>query len=122
MNRTESIPISPHLSAERNRLLNTIAQIRQAGRVAPAHCWLTESSETKGDQTYTYARLVKQPPGKKPTSPSLGKPGSEKHQDWQKAILRRDAIAELEQQLRLTEALIDRQVVAAEWVSIASVQ
>lgn len=122
MNRTEKTSSSPHLVAERDRLLDLITQIRQAGRVAPAHCWLTESSETKGDYTYTYARLVKQPPGKKPTSPSLGKPGSEKHRDWQRAILRRDAIGELEQQLKLVEALIDRQVTTEGWVTIASSQ
>lgn len=39
----------------------------------------------------------------------LGKAGSEKYRDWRARIQRREAIAELEQQLSMLQALIDRQ-------------
>ncbi|NEQ26770.1 MAG: hypothetical protein F6K28_48635, partial [Microcoleus sp. SIO2G3] len=40
-------------------------------------------------------------------------PGSEKDRTWRSAIARREAIAELEQQFKLLEGLIDRQAVTA---------
>lgn len=101
--------ISPHLLAERSRLLEKIRTIRCSGTVAPAYCWLIESSETKGSRTYTYARLVTEKPEGKRTLKSLGKPGSEKHRAWQAAIARREQIAELEQQLNMLKILIERQ-------------
>ena len=122
MSPAENTQFSPHLVAERDRLLHAIIQIRQAGNVAQAHCWLIEKPDTKGERTYTYVYLVTEPPGKQKTSKSLGKPGSEKHRDWKKAIVRRDAIAELEQQLKLLEALIDRQAATAERVAIALIK
>lgn len=109
MNHTEKNAVSPHLLAEHDRLLEAIRSVRQAGSVAPAYCWLVESSETKGTRTYTYIKLIREQPGKKPSSKSLGKPGSEKHQVWQNAINRREQIAELEQQLKLLEMLMNRQ-------------
>jgi len=39
----------------------------------------------------------------------LGKAGSEKYQDWEGKIARRDAIVELEVQLGLLQRLIERQ-------------
>jgi hypothetical protein len=107
---------SPNLFAERDRLLDLIVQIRQAGAIAPAYSWLTESSETKGNRTYIYIRLIHEIPGKK-TSQSLGKPGSGKHRDWQEAIARREAITELEQQLKLLEVLSDRQATTAKMIA-----
>jgi hypothetical protein len=101
---------SPHLEAERNRLLDHIAQIRASGDVAPAYCWLTQTTSTKNDRTYTYALLVTQKPGKKPKSTSLGRLGREQHRYWQDAINRREAIIELEKQLVLLQKLIERQV------------
>lgn len=100
---------SPHLQAEENRLLTLMTQIRNSGSVAPAYCWLTETSETKGGKTYSYVRLVTERPGSKPTSRSLGKPGGERHRDWQAAIDRREAIGELEQQLKILRELVERQ-------------
>jgi hypothetical protein len=108
---------SPHLFAERNRLLDLIVQIRQTGTIAPAYSWLTESSETKGNRTYIYIRLIQEIPDKKKTSQSLGKPGSGKHRDWQEAIARREAITELEQQLKLLEGLSDRQATTAKMIA-----
>lgn len=101
---------SAFLESERERLLTLIHQIRTAGEVAPAHCWLTETSSTKGAKTYTYAVLVTQKPDRKPRSRSLGRPGSQKHRHWKDAIARRDAIAELEQQLSMLQALMERQI------------
>jgi hypothetical protein len=109
MNHTEINLVSPHLLAEHDRLLELIETIRQSGIVAPAHCWLVQASETKAARTYTYIKLLSEQPGKKLTSKSLGKPGSLKHHTWQKAIDRREHIAELEQQLRMLEALMERQ-------------
>ncbi|MDX2242512.1 MAG: hypothetical protein NW224_17635 [Leptolyngbyaceae cyanobacterium bins.302] len=100
---------SPFLTAEHTRLLDQIQQIRDSGDVAPAYCWLTETSSTKGTKTYTYAVLITQEPDRNPKSQSLGKPGSQRHRHWRQAIARREAIAELAQQLSMLEALIDRQ-------------
>ena len=101
--------ISPFLEAERDRLLTLIQQIQAAGEVAPAYCWLTETSSTKGLKTYTYSVLVTQKPDQRPKSQSLGKPGSLRHRYWKEAIARREAIVELEQQLSLLEVLMARQ-------------
>jgi hypothetical protein len=108
-NSTVTSSISPYLLAEHSRLLKAINTKRQSGPIAPAYCWLTESSETKGTRTYTYIRLITEEPGRKPTSRSLGKPNSEKHRQWQIAIAKREEIAELEQQLKMLEVLIERQ-------------
>ncbi|MBM0744866.1 hypothetical protein JOY44_25440 (plasmid) [Phormidium sp. CLA17] len=102
--------ISSFLEAERGRLLTLIVQIRGGGAVAPAYCWLTETSSTKGAKTYTYAVLVTQKSDRKPKSQSLGRPGSQKHRHWKDAIARREAIAELEQQLSMLQALMERQI------------
>jgi hypothetical protein len=102
-------PQETYLQLELQRLLDAVEKVRSTGRVAPAYCWLTESSETKGSKTYTYIRLVTQEPGKKLSSISLGRPGSEKHREWSSAIERREAIGELEQQLKMLDALIQRQ-------------
>ncbi len=101
--------ISSHLQAERERLSQLADAIRAAGRVAPAKCWLTESSETKGNKTYTYARLVIEDENGKITSPSLGRPGSMRHREWQGAIALREALNEIAQQITLLETLIQRQ-------------
>ncbi|MGI0484000.1 hypothetical protein ACN4EK_01115 [Pantanalinema rosaneae CENA516] len=98
------------LSSERERLVQLIQQLDQAGEVAPPYCWLTETSSKKGTKTYTYVILVTQPPDRKPKSQSLGRPGSARHRHWQQAIARRAAIVELEQQLAMLEALIERQL------------
>lgn len=109
MNPTEISLVSPHLLAEHDRLLDAIDAVRQSGKVAPAYCWLVESSETKGARTYTYIKLITERPGKRLTSKSLGKPGSKEHRTWQEAIGRRELIMELEQQIKLLEVLMERQ-------------
>jgi hypothetical protein len=102
---------SSHLKAERQRLLDRIAQIRDSGQVAPAYAFLSETSTTsRSGKTYHYARLIQQRRGEdKQTVRSLGQIGSENHRRWQKAIARREAIVELEMQLSLLTTLIDRQ-------------
>ena len=121
MSSTQPLSVSPYLTAERDRLLQQILDVGNAGRIAPAYYWLKEESQTKGNVTYSYIRLVCEPPEKKATSKSVGKPGSAKHHDWEKAIARRDAIAELEQQLQRVEAIIDRQIATAQQVAIAPI-
>lgn len=112
--------ISAHLVAERDRILSTIQQIASAGEVAPAYCWLTTTSSVKRGKTYTYIVLILQKPDSKPRSQSLGRPGSSRHRHWQTAIARREAIAELEQQLAMLEALIQRQATQNDVISRVS--
>jgi len=99
------------LQLEKQRLLDLIAAIRSSGTVAPAYCFLTPNTKTsKTGKTYEYARLVTQKPNTdKQDTKSLGQMGSLKHRQWQRAIARRDAIVELEQQLKMLTELIDRQ-------------
>ena len=101
--------VGSNLQSEQQHLLDTIAQIRGSGVVAPAYCWLTSSTVTSSGKTYKYARLVTEKPGSKPSIRSLGRQGSERHRHWKLAIARREAIAELEQQLKLLQELVDRQ-------------
>lgn len=103
---------SPYLQSELRRLQDAVEAVQKLGNVAPAYCWLTTSSETKGSKTYTYIRLVSEEAGKKLISKSLGRPGSKRHGEWQAAIERREAIAELEQQLKILDALVQRQAQA----------
>jgi hypothetical protein len=109
VNHAENLMIRSLLQSEQERLLNLIHQIRTSGEVAPAYCWLTETSSTKGTKTYTYAVLVTQKPDRKPKSQSLGRPGSQRHRHWKDALARREAIVELEQQLAMLQALMERQ-------------
>jgi hypothetical protein len=54
-----------------------------------------------------YYKLTSENPGYK--NQHLGKAGSDKYRDWKARIERREAIAQLEQQLSMLKALIDRQ-------------
>jgi hypothetical protein len=113
MKHAETNKESNYLEAERQRLLDCIVAIRKSGTVAHAYCWLIESTESKGSRTYTYIKLLTQKPDEKLTSKSLGRPGSDRHREWKAAIERREAIAELEQQLKMLNALIERQAKSA---------
>ncbi|MBD2156737.1 hypothetical protein [Leptolyngbya sp. FACHB-16] len=95
--------VSSHLEAERDRLLQLIQVIRNSGSVAPINVWI--SPAPKGEHVY-YKLSSKNPDIK---NLHLGKAGSEKYRDWRARIQRREAIAELEQQLSMLQALIDRQ-------------
>lgn len=97
--------ISPHLEAERERLLVLLQAIRNSGSVAPLNVWI--SPAPKGNHLY-YKLTSKNPEYK---NQHLGKAGSEKYRDWRARIQRREAIAELEQQLSILQALIDRQAI-----------
>lgn len=95
--------VSPHLEAERDRLLQLIQSVRNSGSVAPLNVWI--SPAPKGEHIY-YKLSSKNPDIK---NLHLGKAGSEKYRDWRARIQRREAISELEQQLSMLQALIDRQ-------------
>jgi hypothetical protein len=95
--------VSPYLQAERDRLLQLIQTVRDSGSVAPTNVWI--SPAPKGEHVY-YKLSSKNPDFK---NQHLGKAGSEKYRDWRARIQRREAIAELEQQLSMLQALIDRQ-------------
>jgi hypothetical protein len=71
--------------------------------VALLNVWI--SPAPKGEHIY-YKLSSKNPDIK---NLHLGKAGSEKYRDWRARIERREAIAELEQQLSMLQALIDRQ-------------
>jgi hypothetical protein len=101
--------ISDHLQTERLRLQQLEDAIRSTGQVAPAKCWLAESHETKNFKTYTYIRLVMEKENGKISSPSLGRPGSIRHREWQAAIARREALNEINQQATMLNELIQRQ-------------
>jgi hypothetical protein len=95
--------VSPHLQAERDRLLQLIQAIRDSGSVAPINVWI--SPAPKGE--HIYYKLSSKNPNIK--NLHLGKAGSEKYRDWRARIQRREAVTELEQQLSMLQALIDRQ-------------
>ena len=95
--------VSPHLEAERDRLLQLIQDLRNSGIVAPSNVWISPAPKGK----YLYYKLSSKNPEYK--NQHLGKAGSEKYRDWRARIQRREAIAELEQQLSMLQALIDRQ-------------
>jgi hypothetical protein len=95
--------VSLYLEAERDRLLQLIQAIRDSGSAAPINVWI--SPAPKGEHIY-YKLSSKNPEYK---NQHLGKAGSEKYRDWRARIQRREAIAELEQQLSMLQALIDRQ-------------
>ncbi len=90
------------LEAERDRLLHLVQSIRNSGGVAPLNVWI--SPAPKGEHLY-YKLSSKNPAYK---NQHLGKAGSEKYRDWRTQIGRQEAIAELEQQLSMLQALIDR--------------
>ena len=95
--------VSPHLQAEHDRLLELIQAIRDSGSVAPINVWIRPAP--KGEHVY-YKLSSKNPDIK---NLHLGKAGSKKYRDWRARIQRREAITELEQQLSMLQALIDRQ-------------
>jgi protein subunit release factor B len=64
-----------------------------------------DSPAPKGEHLY-YKLSSKNPEYK---NQHLGKAGSEKYRDWRARIQRWEASAELEQQLSMLQALIDRQ-------------
>jgi len=99
--------VSPHLQAERDRLLGEIERIRQSGPVAPPNVWIGPNFQTKGEKTYEYWKLNSENPQVR--HQHLGKAGSEKYQDWEGKIARRDAIVELEVQLAMLQVLLERQ-------------
>jgi len=99
--------VSLHLQAERDRLLSEIERIRQSGPVAPPNIWIGPNLHTKGKKTYEYLKLNSENPQVRHLH--LGKAGSEKHRDWLARIARRNAVGELEAQLAMLLALMDRQ-------------
>lgn len=99
--------ISPHLQAERDRLLQEIERIRAAGVVAPTNVWIGPNFQMKEGKVYQYYKLNSENPQVR--HQHLGKPGNEKYQDWTAKIARRNAIQELEVQLAMLQVLMDRQ-------------
>ena len=93
---------SPHLQAERDRLLAQIAVIQESGEAAPANvriepdflnpkCWLLNHTNLPMRER------------------QLGQAGSTRHREWVERIHRRDRLTELQQQLELVQGLLERQ-------------
>ncbi|WP_088894811.1 hypothetical protein [Leptolyngbya ohadii] len=100
---------SPNLAAEKECLLQHIEAIRKTGQVAPALYFVSIAPTVSKGKTYHYARLLKEKNGKQSMVARLGRENSSKHQDWRRRIARREAIVELEQQLKLLDELMQRQ-------------
>ena len=96
-----------YLQQERDRLIALSDAVRSSGSVAPANCCCVEVEQHKGNKTYCYARLLSDSKGQ---SRWLGRRRSELHQDWLARIARREAIREIERQVQMLDALIDRQL------------
>lgn len=102
--------VSPHLLAERDRLLDEIDQMQRSGLVAPPNVWISPNFQTNGSKVYEYFKLTSENP--KVTHQHLGIAGSRKYQTWAARISRRNTLQELKAQLALLEALIRRQETA----------
>lgn len=89
------------LKTAQARMERKIDEVQKSGSVAPANHWLSEFSQKKNQKTYTYMGLYWIDAGGKVRSRSLGRPGSSAHQDWRDRLQRRDAIAELSQQINI---------------------
>lgn len=100
---------SPNLAAEKERLLQRIEVIRKTGDPAPALYFVSVAPTVSKGKTYYYARLLKEKNGKQTIVGRLGKENSREHQTWKRRIARRDAIVEIEQQLKLLDELMQRQ-------------
>jgi len=66
---------SPHLEAERDRLIQLIQGIRGSGSVAPINVWISPAPKGK----HPYYKLSSKNPQYK--NQHLGKAGSEKYRD-----------------------------------------
>jgi hypothetical protein len=98
-----------YLQCEIDRLIEMSDVVRSSGSVAPPKCWVTVvEMRSKRGRIYRYARLVSES-SDRVTTRLLGRPGSDDAIDWQWRCRRRDAIAEIEQQMRMVSALVDRQ-------------
>ena len=97
--------ISPHLQAERERLLSAIKSIQASGNIAPANVQIVADFLTKKDFRLANTDL----PMKEQV---LGQKNSDRYRDWESRIKRRKTLTELEEQLRMLDALIDRQAKA----------
>jgi len=95
----------PHLQAERERLLSKIESIRASGAVAPAQVQIVADFLSNKDFRLSNTDLLMK-------ERVLGHKGSEKYCDWENRIKRRKMLTEIEQQLAMLDALIDRQAQA----------
>lgn len=94
--------VSPHLQAEQSSIRDRIESIKDSGLVAPPNVRIEPDFLTPKAWILTHTNLPMK-------ERHLGLHGSDKYQDWEARILRRDQIQELEQQLVLLQELIDRQ-------------
>ncbi|MEO1402807.1 MAG: hypothetical protein AAFV72_16375 [Cyanobacteria bacterium J06635_1] len=100
---------SEYLEAERQRIADAISIIAVGGSVAPSNVWISPY-EKKG---HLYHKLTSNNP--KVKNQHLNALAL---QDWRLRIQRRDLIAELEMQLKMLDALIERQNRAAPELSL----
>jgi len=86
--------VSPHLEAERDRLLQLIQDIRNSGSVAPINVWFSPVPQG----AHLYYKLSSKNPDYK--NQHLGKASSEKYRSW-RAKIAKGSSAKLEQQIYL---------------------
>jgi hypothetical protein len=96
---------SLHLQAEHDYLLDRLNVIKSSGEIAPPNVRIAPDFLTPKAWILNQTTLPMK-------ERHLGKHGSAKYRDWEARIHRRDQIQELEQQLSLLQALMDRQEAA----------
>ncbi len=93
------------LEAELSNLAELEDQVRKSGPVARDYVFLTQC-KTDG---VTYARLVTQKTStSKQKVRGLGRPGSERHRDWERRIQRRESLDEIWTRVDLIRNLLGR--------------
>ena len=95
---------SERLVKEAELLQLRIEELGKADR-APQNCWLSRWKHEGG----VHIRLLFEDENGQQSTQYIGKEDCHQHYEWETKIARRDELAELEQQLSLLEALIDRQ-------------
>lgn len=95
---------SERLVKEAELLRSRIEELRKT-ELAPQNCWLSRWKHEGG----IHIRLLFQDENGQQSTQYIGKEDCHQHYEWETKIARRDELAELEEQLSLLKALIDRQ-------------
>lgn len=93
---------SPHLKAERERLISQIGAVRSSGETAPPGVRIEPDFLSPKTWMLSHINLPMK-------ERKLGHSGSAEYRQWAAKIQRRDDLAELEKQLELLQGLIDCQ-------------
>lgn len=94
--------VSPHLQAERERLLTQIATIRDSGEAAPPNVRIEPDFLNPKSWLLTHTNLPMR-------ERQLGRSNSPRYREWVERIHRRDRLQELNDELAMVENLLERQ-------------